>query len=130
MNRTSLVRSLLTALFLLCTTTARAAERRMEHLTRGVVAVPKAAGDVYIGWRFLGTDPDDVAFNVYRSTGGAPPVKLNATPITASTNFVDAKPDLKTANAYHITAVLGENEQAPSNPFILPVNAPARQYVE
>ena len=25
---------------------------------------------MFVGWRLLGTDPDDIAFNVYRSTGG------------------------------------------------------------
>jgi rhamnogalacturonan endolyase len=103
----------------------------MEHLTRGVVAVRQEDGNVYVGWRFLGTDPDDdVAFNVYRSTGGAPPVKLNAAPVTASTNFVDAQPDLTQTNAYHVTAVLDAKEQAPSEPFVLPAGAAARPFVE
>ena len=44
----------------------------MEALGRGVVAIPDGGGKVFVGWRLLGTDPDDIAFNVYRSTGGGP----------------------------------------------------------
>ena len=48
------------------------AQRQMESLGRGVVAIPKDGGKVFVGWRLLGTDPDDIAFNVYRSSGSAP----------------------------------------------------------
>jgi rhamnogalacturonan endolyase len=78
----------------------------------------------------MGTDPDATAFNVYRSTGGAAPVKLNAEPIATSTNFVDEEPNLTMTNAYHVRPILDGEEQAPSKPFTLPVNAPARQYIE
>ena len=43
--------------------TARA-QRQMEHLGRGMVAIPQGDGKVYLGWRLLGTDPEDIAFNV------------------------------------------------------------------
>ncbi|SDM24558.1 rhamnogalacturonan endolyase [Catalinimonas alkaloidigena] len=67
---------------LLCALSARA-QVQMEYLNRGVVAVRN--GDaVYVGWRLLGTDSADVAFNVYRNG-----TKLNPEPITQSTNFVD-----------------------------------------
>ena len=42
------------------------AQRQMEALGRGVVAIPQDGGKVFVGWRLLGTDPDDIAFNVYR----------------------------------------------------------------
>jgi Rhamnogalacturonan I lyases beta-sheet domain len=51
------------------------AQRRMESLGRGIVAIREDGGNVFVSWRMLGTDPDDVMFNLYRSTGGAPPVK-------------------------------------------------------
>ena len=53
----------------------------MENLGRGVVAVRASETTVYVGWRLLGTDPADIAFNVYRSTDGGAPSKLNAAPI-------------------------------------------------
>ena len=60
------------------------AQRQMENLNRGVVAVRQDDGKVYVGWRMLGTDPDDITFNVYRNE-----TKVNAQPIVDSTNFVD-----------------------------------------
>ena len=59
--------------------------RQMEFLTRALVAVRQSTSQVYIGWRMLGTDPTGISFNVYRNG-----TKLNATPITGSTNYVDA----------------------------------------
>jgi len=43
--------------------------RHMEHLGRGVVAIHQGDGKVYVGWRLLGTDPDEIAFNLYRTAG-------------------------------------------------------------
>jgi rhamnogalacturonan endolyase len=65
--------------------------RQMERLGRGVVAINKGEGNVYVGWRLLGTDPDAIAFNLYRATNRGKPVKLNGRPITEATSFVDAK---------------------------------------
>ncbi len=62
--------------------------------------------DVVIGWRVLGTDPPDVSFNLHRATGGGAPVKLNATPITGATQFVDTAADLTQANAYSVRAII------------------------
>src|SRR5688572_24338176 len=61
----------------------------VENLGRGVMAIRASETTVHVGWRLLGTDPPDLAFNVYRATGSAPPVKLNAVPLTAATNLVD-----------------------------------------
>ena len=129
MARGLIVQAFIVAIVLLgaCAT---AAERVMERLTRGVIAVPRGEGEVYVGWRLLGTDPDNVAFNLYRSTANGAPVKLNAAPITASTNFVDKAADRTVANAYIVRPVVGGQEQAASAPFVLPANAPARQYLE
>jgi len=46
---------------------------------------------VYLGWRLLESDPPTVAFNVYRSTGGGPAVRLNAKPIRRTTDYLDAQ---------------------------------------
>ncbi len=105
------------------------AQRHMENLGRGMVAVNQGDGKVFVSWRLLGTDPASVAFNVYVSTGGARPVKLNDNPIRDMTNTVDTKPDLSKSNSYFVRAVLGGHEQAVSTPFTLPANAPARQYL-
>ena len=46
------------------------AQRQMEFLDRGLVAVPLADGGVSVGWRLLVTDPESVAFNLYRQVAG------------------------------------------------------------
>ncbi|MCL4203076.1 MAG: rhamnogalacturonan lyase [Pirellulaceae bacterium] len=124
-----LFRTVLAAV-ILAGTCAAGAERQMEHLTRGVIAVPREAGDAYVGWRMLGTDPDGIAFNLYRSTDNRAPIRLNAQPITASTNFVDQGVDRTSPNAYFVRPVIEGREQAASEPYALSADAPARQYLE
>ncbi|MFT3780548.1 MAG: rhamnogalacturonan lyase [Nibricoccus sp.] len=48
------------------------AARVMEELGRGVVAVQEADGKVFVSWRLLATDPENIAFNLYRATAPAP----------------------------------------------------------
>jgi rhamnogalacturonan endolyase len=105
------------------------AKRYMERLGRGVVAINQGSGKVYVGWRMLGTDPTDIAFNLYRSTGGGTAVKLNSQPITQSTNYVDSGVNLSQSNSYFVRPVLNGQERAASAPFTLPVAAPVQQYI-
>ncbi len=82
---------------------ARQAARQVERLDRGAVSVPNGQGNL-VSWRWLATDPDDVAFNVYRGA-----TKVNASPVTGSTTFFHAgAPD--SAN-YTVRAVVGGVEQ-------------------
>jgi rhamnogalacturonan endolyase len=61
-----------------------------ENLDRGVVALPAAAGQVYVSWRLLESDPADVVFDVSFSTAaGGRRDRLNAKPIASSCNFID-----------------------------------------
>lgn len=104
------------------------AQRQMEHLDRGVVAVRQEDSHVFVGWRMLGQDSEDVAFNVYCNTNGVSR-KLNKTPIADVTHFIDATADLTVKNAYSVTVVLNGIEGEPSLPFILRPNAPIQQYL-
>lgn len=104
-------------------------QRRMEYLSRGVVAVNQGDGKVFVGWRMLGTDPDDIAFNLYRTTAGAKAVKLNAEPIADVTFFVDDKADLTKSNSYFVRPILKKKEQSPSKDFVLKADTPVRQYL-
>jgi rhamnogalacturonan endolyase len=103
--------------------------RQMEKLGRGVVAINQGDGKVFVSWRMLGTDPDNIACNVYRTSGGGVAVKLNGQPITGPTNFVDSNANLSQATAYSVRPVLGGQEQAASTPFTFEANAPARPYL-
>ncbi len=44
------------------------AQRKMERMDRGIVAMPKSASQVYISWRHFATDPDGIAYNLYYKT--------------------------------------------------------------
>jgi len=105
------------------------AQRQMEKLGRGVVAINKGDGQVYVGWRMLGTDTNSIAFNLYRSTGGGRAVKLNTSLITNTTDYLDTGVDTNQSNAYLVKPVIDGVEQAPSAAFTLPANAPANPYL-
>lgn len=105
------------------------AQRYMEKLGRGMIAIRTGSSQVYVGWRLLGTDPNDIAFNLYRSTGGGAAVKRNSTPITQSTNYVDNGVNLSYSNSYFVRPVLDGEEGAASTPFTLPAYAPIQQYI-
>jgi molecular chaperone DnaK (HSP70) len=89
--------------------------RQMENLGRGMIAVHKGGDTVYVGWRMLGTEPQNIAFNLYRKTGNTAPVKLNKAPITQSTNYVDTKVDITKTNAYFVKVVKGTVSSPPVN---------------
>ncbi len=101
----------------------------MENLGRGLVAVRASQTTVYVGWRLLGTDQAEIAFNVYRSAAGGAPAKLNASPIAATTDFVDATADLSLTNVYTVRPVRAGRELAASAPATLGANSPVRQFL-
>jgi rhamnogalacturonan endolyase len=99
--------SLLISSFGIQAPTAHAAvPRQMEKLDRGLVAVKVSTG-VLVSWRLLGTEASSTSFNVYRNG-----VKLNASPITTSTNYQDNTGT--TSSSYTVRAVVGGVEQTAS----------------
>ncbi|HYG21230.1 MAG TPA: rhamnogalacturonan lyase [Verrucomicrobiae bacterium] len=117
------------------------AQRQLENLGRGVVGVHQPDGKVFISWRLLATDPEKTAFNVYRKTdplpgrgfgrgfGGRPrgstnepprdePIKLNATPLTGPTWFVDAEANLTARTTYFVRPVVNSQEGDAGTPFV------------
>jgi rhamnogalacturonan endolyase len=101
----------------------------MENLGRGVVAVRATPTEVFVSWRVLGTDPPDIAFNLYRSTAGADPVRLNATPIAGPTHHVDDGEDVTQSNVYFVRPIVFGLEQPASAGFTLAAGAPVQQYL-
>ncbi|WP_301289682.1 rhamnogalacturonan lyase [Paenibacillus sp. 1781tsa1] len=105
--------------------THAAGARQMEYLDRGVVAVKTGTG-VFVSWRLLGTEGTNVSFNVYRDG-----TKVNATPITNSTNLQDASGT--SSSKYTVRAVVSGTEQAASaaasvwgnNYLSVPLSVPA-----
>ncbi|MFB8377054.1 rhamnogalacturonan lyase [Paenibacillus taichungensis] len=105
--------------------THAAGSRQMEFLDRGVVAVKTGVG-VFVSWRLLGTEGSNVSFNVYRDG-----TKVNASPITNSTNLQDASGT--SSSKYTVRAVVSGTEQAASavasvwgnNYLSVPLSVPA-----
>ena len=91
-----------------------AEERIEEQLDRGMLAVAVVEGKVYLGWRLLKNDPENIAFNVYRSTASGRAVKLNDEPLRTTTDFVDANPRLDRENAWWVKPVVNGREQEAS----------------
>ncbi|MEU9832155.1 cellulose binding domain-containing protein [Streptosporangium sp. NPDC048047] len=87
-------------------TTPPAGARQVEDLDRGLISARSGTGN-FVAWRLLGTDPANVAFNLYR--GGT---KVNATPITGSTNHFDA--GAAADASYTVRPVVDGVEQAAS----------------
>ena len=108
--------------------TAVPAQYIVENLGRGVIAIRASENTVYVGWRLLGTDPADIAFNVYRASGAGAPARVNDVPLVAMTNVVDVSADLSEVNTYTVRPLKG-TELAASTPFVLPANAPVQQYL-
>lgn len=113
----------------------------MEALGRGVVAIRRAPREVFVGWRLLGTDPEAIAFHVYRTTpglGGAPQdgaaaseesVRLTTEPISGRTWILDRGADLLRSNGYSVRPVIDGREGEASGSFILTPGAAPRPYL-
>ncbi|MBN1973292.1 MAG: rhamnogalacturonan lyase [Sedimentisphaerales bacterium] len=110
--------------------TSASAQRQMEKLGRGLIAVNQGEGRAFISWRLLGTEPDGIAFNIYRTAGDGQPVRLNDQPMNKATCYQDSGVDFSQAVSYTVRAVLNGREQPDEGSvFKFPPNAPVRQYL-
>lgn len=103
------------------------AQRQMERLGRGVVAMRTGTSSAYVSWRLLATDPQNIGFNVYRIVNGATN-KLNAALITNTTDYADSSANFTYSNAWCVQPVAGTVTQALSAAWGLPPSAPTRQH--
>ncbi|MGF6822193.1 fibronectin type 3 domain-containing protein [Microbacterium sp. ZKA21] len=84
-------------------------QRQAEYLDRAPAAVGTDEGNL-VSWRMLGTDPDDVAFHIYRDGK-----RITDAPVTDSTNFVDEAGTA--ASVYFVTKVLAGVETTETDEF-------------
>lgn len=99
--------------------------RQAEYLDRGLVAV-LTDGGVFVSWRYLNTDSDEIAYNVYKNG-----IKVNPAPIVDSTNYVDTTG--ADSSQYQIsTIVAGKEEMQPERAAVwhnsylpIPLDKPA-----
>jgi rhamnogalacturonan endolyase len=99
------------------------AQRQMEYLNRGVVAVPDGKGNIFVSWRLLVTDDNNIAFNVYRSSNKEKVTRLNKKPVDAFTHYSDEKIDSTKSYTYFVTPVVKGKELAASEKFTVPALA-------
>jgi len=98
--------------FLFCS--LKADTRQMEYLNRGLVAV-KVTNGVFLSWRLLGNDDKNIAFNIYKNKT----ILVNSTPITTTTNYVDASGTL--TDTYTVRPVMNNVEDlSENNAFVTP----------
>jgi rhamnogalacturonan endolyase len=105
--------------------------RQMEALDRGVVALPREDGTVFVGWRLLGTEPADLAFNLYRASPAGID-RLNSEPLTGPTHFLDRESNPAQPRRYFVRPVVAGRELSADpagGEFHLPAHAPARPYL-
>ncbi|WP_205687504.1 PxKF domain-containing protein [Cellulomonas endophytica] len=104
--------------------------RQAERLDRAPVAVALDEG-VYVGWRLLGQEPQDLAFHVHRDG-----TRITAAPVTGATNLVDA--DGTERSRYRISTVVDGVERWASEEFTVwdqqtldvPLDKPADAYTK
>ncbi len=115
-------------IFAMLTCLSGSAQRQMENLNRGLVAVRSSANTAFVSWRVLGNDPEDITFNLYRTTGNQKSIKLNKEPLAHGTNFTDYHVDFQLDNRYSIKVVVDKKESKNIEQFTLAANTPERQY--
>ncbi|WP_304608024.1 rhamnogalacturonan lyase [Hymenobacter arizonensis] len=85
-----------------------------ERLGRGVVALARPDGKVFVSWRLLLSDAPAAAFDVYRQTGKTTPVKLNPKPLAVGTNWLDETAAQAPQATYSVR--LAGSKAAPKDP--------------
>nr|WP_288834436.1 thrombospondin type 3 repeat-containing protein [uncultured Flavobacterium sp.] len=106
------------------------AQRIVQDIDRGVVAIHSETSKVFVSWRLFATEPSNIGFNLYRSSGGGAAVKLNTAVLTAGTNFTDVTANFTVSNEYFVKTVLNGVEQEPaSRSFVMPANTPIQSYM-
>lgn len=101
---------------------------KLEKLDRGVVVIRENPDSVALSWRFMSSDPDDQAFDVYRDGK-----KINKKPLTGATFLKDALKEGKSAR-YEVKALKGNKlsgsytiaADAPVGYLNIPLDVPER----
>ncbi len=119
----------LSALLLVQTTYS---QRVMERLDRGLVGQVTDEG-VYLSWRWLANDSDDVTFDIYRADADdiarleryiKNKYKINDAPLAKTTDFLDSKVNLGVDNVWILRSSTGETDV-----FSLPAGSPVRNWL-
>lgn len=104
-------------------TVSQQRRRAVERLDRGLVAVPKSEGEVFLSWRMLGLDPESVRFNLFRKVAGGQEVRLNNSPLVG-TWFVDDGWSSAQECTWRVEAVADGLQSELGGTFTLPAGLP------
>src|SRR3972149_8963673 len=97
---------LLFAGILVITSFKSIAQRQMEKLDRGGIAVLTDNNSVFISWRLLGNDPENIGFNVYKIINNADTIKINRNVLLSTTNYIDNEFDISNQITYFVKSVI------------------------
>lgn len=75
---------------------------------RGTLNHTSGYSHALVSWRLLPTDPDNLAFDIYKSEDNGQEVKLNETPVTDATCWADKSINTRTTNIYRVTVAGSE----------------------
>src|SRR5665811_185521 len=93
------------------------AQRIMEKLSRGTVAVCSGTDSIFVSWRLLATDPGNIAFNIYKND-----IRITSEPIKNATSFLDKKG--KSGDNYSVVPVIGKKEINNSTDKTIAISTP------
>ena len=106
------MKKIVTTVMAFLLTMSAQAQRTVDKLDRGLVAV-KTSGGVFCSWRINGEEYYDVAYNLYRDG-----VKLNTEPLTVS-NYTDVSGTV--SSKYTVKAVVRGQEQTTASAAVTPL---------
>src|SRR5690606_12141319 len=109
--------------------TPLSAQRYMEYLDRGLIAVKTGDNSAFLSWRLLATDAYNLPFHLYRQYGGEEKVRLTDQPLMKGTNFEDKQVNLTKDVTYTLVSVQNQQENFEAE-LKLAKNTPVRQYLE
>ena len=92
---------------------------KMEKLGRGAVAIRNTPQEVILSWRYLSSDPQSIAFDLFRNGE-----KINPTPIADCTFYRDQYSGTE-AVEYEVVPILPAGKEACKGRCVLPANAPS-----
>ena len=113
-----MLKKLLTvALLLSAGAVATQAQRKVQPLGRGVVAVQNGSS-VMLTWRRLAQEPEDCKYNIYVSKAKEGPFTLlNPSPL-ANTNYSTSISKVPVGSYVAVSLIDGDEESNPSQPFL------------
>lgn len=80
-------------------------EEQKAAIGRGLVALPKDGNRIFLSWRLLPNDPNNVSFNIYRKKGEEKETRLELIAQTNQTSYMDFDVQEKQRYSYAIRPV-------------------------